>query len=334
VALVAAAAVGLLVVAFAPPGGEDTIPEPDGRTSPADTSTELLAILRAPWDSEAKANWPVAETMGSISEASYLTPVEAHATFDSLGFRKVSTFLDASMIGYVMSIDDVTVIVFRGTDDARDWIASLNRFTVDTPHGKAHRGFYDAYQRLKPQIIAILRQNDEKHVWITGHSLGGALAVLCAYDLIENEGANVSGVITFGQPMVARAVLAKHLDSLLASRYAHLVNEADVVPRIPPSCRHCGSLVWYTGGGIRRSARSAESAALPAGAGEQTAPGDEEIQPLSSDEFDKLQADLRREASAPETAADGSPLPEGSSRLIADHAMALYLEKVRLFLTR
>ena len=53
--------------------------------------------------------------------------------------------------------------------------------------------------------------------------------------------------------MVARKQLADHLNTLLLGRYAHFVNEADIVPRVPPTFTHCGSLVWFTGGIIKRS---------------------------------------------------------------------------------
>src|SRR5207302_2009697 len=106
---------------------------------------------------------------------------------------------------------------------------------------------------LKPQVVKILQARKAKHLWITGHSLGGALAVVCAQDLIENEKLELDGIITFGQPMVAKRPLALHLGSTLRGRYAHYVNGNDLVARVPPNFFHFGSLVWFTESGVRRS---------------------------------------------------------------------------------
>ena len=332
--LMAVAAGGLAYVALGPPGGEDTVEQPDGESPRDKISQDLLTRLTTAWDANADADWPVAETMAVLSETAYLTPVEADAKFRTLGFKEVGTIVDASMVGYVLVIEDAAVVVFRGTDDASDWVVNLKIAATNTTHGGVHRGFHLSYQPLKPQIQSLLSRAERKHLWITGHSLGGALAVLCAYDLIENQRREVAGVMTFGQPMVARPKLAAHLDSILSSRFAHFVNESDVVPRIPPSYRHCGSLVWYKNGTIRRSRPNQP---LPA-TSEKEAPdsfgaNEVEVDPLSREEFRALQAQLKVEnAAPPDVIRDDMPQPQGSSPLIQDHAIALYVEKIRLHL--
>ena len=89
--------------------------------------------------------------------------------------------VENSMIGYVMSAGDVTVVAFRGTNagEISDWLANLDSLSTDTPQGSLHRGFYYAYMSLKPQIVKLLQKSKPKHLWITGHSLGGALALVC-----------------------------------------------------------------------------------------------------------------------------------------------------------
>lgn len=285
--------------------------------------------LRMAWDSESQAEWPASDVLATISETAYLTPVEAETKYRTLGFKQVKTFVDASMIGYVVAADDVAVIAFRGTDDRPDWLVNLSRGTLDTPHGAIHRGFYSAYRPLKPQILALLDQTEAKHVWITGHSLGGALAVVCAYDLIDKEQRSLDGLVTFGQPMVAREQLANHLDVVLLGRYARYVNEADVVPRIPPRHTHCGSLVWFTQGGIKRSKakRVAYGAPAPGGAPNEIE-ADEGPPPLSEEEFELLKLELRPEDAPPDTLPDGTQVYRGNSPWIRDHSMELYLDKI------
>lgn len=330
-----AVAGGLLYVVNASPGREITVDDekpPERSPVPADR----FEPLRAAWKAGGSADWPVAETLAVMSDIAYQPPVNAKESFAKLGCDRVETFVDGSMVGYVVSCRDVAVVVFRGSDDYFDWFANLNDFCMTTPHGEIHKGFYDAYQPLKPQIVTILGQYNPKHLWITGHSLGGALALVCAYDVIDNEKIVVQGVITFGQPMVAQKNLATYLDKLLEGRYAHFVNGDDIVARVPPSFVHCGSLVWFTGGGIKRS----KAKDTPDGVTKATKfatmfddilpPTSDDILPLSKDEFERAKADLRGKRSdnlQPANMTKGFNITVPSP--FEDHSMRFYLDKVR-----
>jgi hypothetical protein len=314
-------------IALSPPGSEDTVDEPD-RPGPPPPVKGPLEPLRTTWDSEAYADWPVAELLASMSETSYLPPVDAEPRYRTLGFGQVMPVVDGSMIGYVTSVDDVTVVVFRGTDNDIDWIVNLAIGSIQTPKGAIHRGFYNAYRPLKPQIVKLVKAAQPKHLWITGHSLGGALAVVCAYDLIENEGLQLDGVITFGQPMVARPQLATYLDSVLLGRFAHYVNGHDIVARVPPTFTHFGSLVWFTDNGVKRS-KPKRMAFGSAETDEPPKADAEEIAPLSEQEFEELKARLLSERADSTKLPDGTTVYKGSSPLIQDHSMQLYLDKIR-----
>lgn len=265
VALVGLSAAAIVRIVHAPPGREETIDEVK-RIDPLpvipDTALKRLQFV---WNAEETVDWPVAETLALFSEAAYLAPIDAESPFGDLGFPNPVAIVSGSMIGYVATADDVTVIAFRGTDGAEvdDWLANIGRSALNTPHGAIHKGFQTAYLSLKPQLTAALSKHKSRHLWVTGHSLGGALALCCAYDLEETENLRIDGLMTFGQPMVARKDLARYLDEHFRGRYAHLVNGADVVPRVPPSHSHCGSLVWFTDGGIKRSMKERVYGAAP-----------------------------------------------------------------------
>lgn len=303
----------------------DEAERPDSRPAPP---ASLLEPLRLAWDSESHADWPVAELLALMSEKAYLTPVEAATSYQKLGFERSMPVVAGSMIGYFVSAEDVAVIVFRGTDDTSDWLTNLNWFPADTPHGAIHSGFYNAYQPLKPRIATLLSESPPKHLWITGHSLGGALALVCAYDLMGNENLDLNGIITFGQPMVARKQLAEHLDSVLLGRYARYVNGKDMVPKLPPWHADCGSLVWFTEDGIKRSKRKGLGVGA-AGAEDPSLKDDVEVIPLSEQEFRQLQAKLREDNAEPDRLPDGTPVVKGDLPWIQDHSMKHYLDKIR-----
>ena len=243
-------AFGVVKVIYSSPGQEETVDEEQHVFPTPIPSDPTLERLRQPWDSEEKSYWPVAETLATISDLAYLPFIEAKKEFEKLGFSRIVPLFEKSMVAYVVSKDDVTVIAFRGTDggDVSDWVVNLNTLSSDTDHGKIHSGFYNAYLAMKPQIAQALKGQKCQHLWITGHSLGGALALACAYDFLEEQ-QKIDGIITFGQPLVAREKLAHYLDHQLLGQYARFVNNDDLVARIPPGYKPCGSLVWFTDGG-------------------------------------------------------------------------------------
>lgn len=321
----ALALVGGWWLLYAPPGLEDTEKERDrDKTKPI---AKHLDRLYAEWDSEEPATWPVAETLALFCQIAYQPPVDAKDSFQKLGVDSVETVVDGSMVGYVIAVADVTVVVFRGTDDNFDWFCNLNSLTIPTPQGPIHRGFHGSYLPLKPQIMKLVDRQRPKHLWLTGHSLGGALAVVCAHDLIDNERRELRGVMTFGQPMVAGEQLAVHLDKVLLGKFAHFVNGSDIVARVPPFLKHCGSLVWFTQGEVRRS----RPKRVVYGAGDKDqppVPQDDVLPPVSEREFEQAKEAVRKQRE-PRKLPDGTPVYEGNSPLLKDHSMDLYLEQIR-----
>jgi hypothetical protein len=76
---------------------------------------------------------------------------------------------------------------------------------------------------------------------LTGHSLGGALAHLAAFDLAQ-QGYKISNVVTFGAPKAAflatarvyNAARANVGEQSLGALTFCIVNQRDLVPRVPP----------------------------------------------------------------------------------------------------
>ncbi len=223
--------VGGYTVVTSTPGGIDVVDEDptDGNQNP-DAPDSAIETLLASWDSEAAADWPAAETLARISECVYDSPVDAERSFTDLGLSRVTTVTSGTMLGYVASGDDVTVIPFRGSEkELGDWLANFDRSPLPVDKGTIHGGFWNAYLSLKPQIEKCLAGRQTEHLWVTGHSLGGALALCCSYDQILNENREIDGLVTFGQPMVARTDLVEYLDDVLLGRYARFANKRDVV---------------------------------------------------------------------------------------------------------
>ncbi|GAB5407343.1 MAG: hypothetical protein Aurels2KO_55740 [Aureliella sp.] len=289
-----------------------------------------LEPLRQHWDSEASPVWPAARIMGELSELAYLPPIEAIRKYEALGFENCVVLSHNSMIGYVVNQNDILVVVFRGTNppELSDWFVNLNSVSTSTPNGPIHRGFKSAYLSLKPQLIAAVRACDAKHIWVTGHSLGGALALACVQDLEEGERMHIDGIVTFGQPMVAKGDLAKHLDDALIGRYVRFVNRTDVVPRVPLSFSPCGRLVWFTDNGLKRSPPKRLMYGAP-GDSEFDASSDEyaEIEPLSRGELERLKERIETQGDQQFGSGEQPVLQAGFSPL-GDHSMGVYVSEV------
>lgn len=94
--------------------------------------------------------------------------------------------------------------------------------------GMVHQGFADSFLEMRPQLVERIALARKRHpgapVWVTGHSLGGALATLAA-DALDG----VRGVHVFGSPRVGDAEFAKSA-WFPGWRFRH---HADVVPWVP-----------------------------------------------------------------------------------------------------
>jgi predicted lipase len=180
---------------------------------------------------------------------------------------------------YTMASDRVIVTAFRGTEakEIRDWLtdASTPPWPGPARTGYVHYGFAEALESVFPDVaktLAQLRTNGQS-VWFTGHSLGGALAMLVAARLeLEEPRLRADGVVTFGQPRTCDRMLADAYNRGLQGRTVRFVNNNDIVPQLPPepAFTHVDALRWIDASGRIQERRSmaAELADRAKGLGE------------------------------------------------------------------
>lgn len=185
--------------------------------------------------------------LAHASAAAYEDDPGAYAPFARLRLTQVRTFAgeDDWTRGFVAANEAAVVIVFRGTDRPRDWVTNLNYAQAEGYGGKVHRGFAKALDSIWDEVLHGVRtlRTGQQRVWITGHSLGGALATLTSQRL---EGAlEPHATYTFGQPRVGDIAFARAFGKTLY----RFVNNRDVVPNFPlPGIfnryRHVGKMHW------------------------------------------------------------------------------------------
>jgi triacylglycerol lipase len=160
------------------------------------------------------------------------------------GYRYLASFTAEAygaakeVFGYLIESDDTIVIAFRGTtstaDTISDFIARQTLYPWVTNAGKTHLGFTDIYGSARIQILSILSKCDpNKKLILTGHSLGGALATLCALDVVFNSKFSRPILYTFGAPRVGNPTFAAFYNRKVPSTH-RIVIESDLIPLIPP----------------------------------------------------------------------------------------------------
>ncbi|MEV0674985.1 lipase family protein [Actinosynnema sp. NPDC050436] len=187
--------------------------------------------------------------MAKAAQLAYQDEERIEATAAEWGFDRVrhhcSTFSPPFALsdtqGYTMANSTMVVTAFRGTEPVqlRDWLSDATTPPWPGPArtGLVHYGFAQAVTAVFPQVLeAITELRDaDQTIWFTGHSLGGALAMLAAAWLhFEDPKLSADGVYTFGQPRTCDAALAKAYDSALENRTFRVVNNNDIVAQSPP----------------------------------------------------------------------------------------------------
>jgi triacylglycerol lipase len=200
-----------------------------------------------------KRDLSMATSSALLSRLAYETPDTIQRTARDWGYRTIDVTVERSMQAFVASNDRCVVLSFRGTDmtSLRDWFVDMSSTRKGVNGGLIHSGFLNAYNNMHGRLIRQLHAHEaqNKILWVTGHSLGGALAGVFAYsnDLtVTRRTFAIDHVITFGQPLFVDSGLAKKMRSTFFNRYLRVVNNKDIVARVPPWFAHFGNLFWIT----------------------------------------------------------------------------------------
>ncbi|KAF7721090.1 hypothetical protein EC973_005420 [Apophysomyces ossiformis] len=164
--------------------------------------------------------------------------------------------------GYIIRSDEKKQIdlAFRGTNSFRNFVADFDFLSITYPPvkgAKVHGGFYKAYLEVAEKVITNMRKQLDEYpdykVVVTGHSLGGAFAVLGAMDLYQRDARFTKSnmkIYTYGGPRVGNPDFAYYVTGTGIDLF-RTVNNRDIVPHLPPQSfgfLHPGVEYWINGG--------------------------------------------------------------------------------------
>jgi triacylglycerol lipase len=184
--------------------------------------------------------------LAELAMISYNDQAEAQEAARAIGFYETQLFDHDGSQAYRFGNEHDVVLACRGTEPT-EWNdiqadASATMAVVGSL-GKVHSGFNREVDDLWPLLEEMLEGNSQP-VWFCGHSLGGAMATICAYRCKTSSiSSNPQELHTFGSPRVGCRRYIRHAQ---VDHYRWVHNN-DVVTRVPPAWmgyRHCGREIY------------------------------------------------------------------------------------------
>lgn len=147
--------------------------------------------------------------------------------------------------GFVLASKTSNIIVFRGTQRQSEWLQNFTAFQKSYTDlssglycGKVHRGFIGLYKEISNPLPGDLARqlNPSVPCYISGHSLGAALATLAALDIALHVPQIKTQIqlYTYAGPRVGDPVFAEVHSKFVPNSY-RVVNLADPIPMMPPT---------------------------------------------------------------------------------------------------
>lgn len=186
----------------------------------------------------------VCAKMAKLSQIAYLDGTAAKPKMKELGYTGYKFFdIDGAQCHAVWNKEEY-VLAFRGTEPSElsDVLADLNAIPRGAmTHGLVHSGFRGECDKLWDKIKVHQAMHNGKKFYITGHSLGAAMATIATSRFEEYT--KVEQLTTFGSPRVGTRKFVNNIET----PHMRFVNNNDIVTKVPlmlMGYKHHGTLQY------------------------------------------------------------------------------------------
>lgn len=186
----------------------------------------------------------ICNKMAQLAAIAYLDGKQAKPKMKALGYTGHKFFENDGAQCHAVWNKEEYVLAFRGTepDEISDVLADLKAWPAGAmTHGLVHTGFKDEVDKLWNDIVPHHAKHSEKKFYVTGHSLGAAMATLATSRF--EEFCTVTQLTTFGSPRVGTRKFVKNIET----PHYRFVNNNDIVCRVPLALmgyKHHGTLQY------------------------------------------------------------------------------------------
>lgn len=184
--------------------------------------------------------------LAELAVVAYNDEAEAKRAAEAIGFNECELFDQNGAQAYRFRNQHDVIFACRGTEpnewndihaDARASMVLVSTF------GRVHSGFNTEVDDIWPLMEKLLEDNS-RTAWFCGHSLGAAMATICAYRCQTSPiWTNPRELHTFGSPRVG---CKKYINHAKVTHYRWVQNN-DIVTRVPPAWlgyRHGGNEIY------------------------------------------------------------------------------------------
>jgi triacylglycerol lipase len=209
------------------------------------TQSEAVPTCRAPYSDRASAlmalfcelahdtfvaDQPPVDQAGAPTVAGEAGRNELKRYLEAGSFRLVQVF-NKDQAFLAVREGHFAVLAFRGSEEKEFRDTDLNFRLIPLPGISGvmvHRGFFEVFSRCKSEIEAAVNESVPSTLgfYITGHSLGGALAQIASAALNRD---NLAACYTFGSPRVGTAGFGEQIKC----PHYRVINNWDLVPGLP-----------------------------------------------------------------------------------------------------
>ena len=204
------------------------------KTIPAFLAIAFLCLSATlPAHGQEVINFPNIREQAMLANVAYQSESEIRALVESIDFElTLYHTIPGIQVAFFLATSKATetqIVSIRGTSNIENAMVDVSlKLNVDADLGVSlHQGFAASAKRVYTELKPLLKP--EYKIYITGHSLGGATALVLAM-FLDKDQFKVEQVVTFGQPKVTNVSGANTIQHINLIR---VVTPNDLVPLVP-----------------------------------------------------------------------------------------------------